>query len=123
MNIPLNERLNRTIQNIENRARQPAAAPAGLTIVRPTIPRTPAYYRQKAEEAKQRNEPYIQSVYIRAAKLAAEGKQREVNRLLYVSNQTLEQKRKPKKAVRKPNTRYHLRSTREFIRSCLMSEI
>jgi hypothetical protein len=115
MNIPLDNRLNDAISRIENRERN------RLPIPRSNIPKTPQYYDQKAKEALDLNEPYLRSVYLRCAKLAREGgKSREITRLLYIANQTIERKRNPapvskpvsKKPVRKTKSKYNLRSSK-----------
>jgi len=112
MNYPLGSRLQQTIRNIERRnVRGPVQAPVPV-VHQSRIPKTAAYYLKKKQEATAANEPYLASVYSRAAKLAQAGKTREVNRLLYVANQTIQNKRNPPRPKRKPNKRYHLRNTR-----------
>jgi hypothetical protein len=118
MNFNIDQRLQNTINRIEARASQPhQPPPAQVVIHKSTIPRTPHYYMQKANEARDNNEPYLRSVYLRARALAFENKHREINRLLHIANETIQRKRNPAPAParrirRSNNKRYHLRSVR-----------
>jgi hypothetical protein len=102
MNIPIDSRLQASIRRIEARAN----APQPIRQVRvPTIPKTPAYYKDMIAKARQFNEPYLVSVYKRAHKLSQEGKTAEIVRLLKVANATILKKRSAPRRKPKPQAR------------------
>ena len=123
MNIPLNDRMQRTISNIQNRSNKPKALiPASIDPMkhRGSIPKRPFYYRQLKEKAKVLNDPYLSRIYSRAEKLARDGKHKEINRLLFIANETIKQKRAPQQAAQSApmsNHKAHVRQLRKNVRS------
>lgn len=113
MNIPLNERMLKTIKAIEKR-RQPEAVVSYQKLIRQSkIPKTSEYYTNLANGS--RSHPYLRSVYLRCAKLAREGKTRDINRLLFAANETLIKKKDPAawpqaKVAKAVKHKYQLRS-------------
>jgi len=108
--------MNNVINRIERRARVevPQARSNQLISAKSRIPKTPQYYSNLANEAQRLGEPYFRSVYLRCAALARLGnKQREINRLLHIANETVAKRRNPAPVVpaRAPARRkYNLRS-------------
>ena len=102
MNFSLDQRMQDTINRISERGERPVLPPARrMAIISPRIPKTPEYYTEMAKKAGEANEPYIRSLYLRCAKLAKEGKHREITDVLNTGIQTFE-RRNPALAVPAP---------------------
>jgi len=117
MNIPIDGRLQAAIQRIERRANpEPVNANPGPVrrLKIPTIPKTPAHYDHMVAQARRHNDPYLVSVFLRAAKLSRAGKHADIVKLLRTANTMLLRRNPvaPRPAAPRPARRrnYNLRS-------------
>lgn len=97
MNLPLDRRMDDTINRIQERAKkQKVAVPPPMRLVAPSkIPKTAAYWLDLVKKAQAQHKPFLVRVYKKCAELAVEKKYKQVNMWLTIAKQELERNPPP----------------------------